>query len=195
MTIETFDQGDEKTWPDPKKPTHLHTYLPTYVCTSIREHPKGAILETCDLWDIWSEWSEDMTWHKKTKKCKDNFGDLWHLRHWLQFWQLRTWICENNCYLTIKSDSGQHLQFLQCLINTSCQWWSSFGPAHGWCNHFKQRCFYPIPSVMLCSQTILSKHLFRNVLENSFPYSIIAWLKCNQSRLSSSTAANLVPAK
>ena len=24
--------------------------------------------------------------------CKDNLGDLWHLRHWLQFWQLRTWI-------------------------------------------------------------------------------------------------------
>ena len=23
---------------------------------------------------------------------KDNPGDLWHLRHWLQFWQLRTWM-------------------------------------------------------------------------------------------------------
>ena len=23
---------------------------------------------------------------------KDNPEDLWHLRHWLQFWQLRTWI-------------------------------------------------------------------------------------------------------
>ena len=23
---------------------------------------------------------------------KDSPGDLWHLRHWLQFWQLRTWI-------------------------------------------------------------------------------------------------------
>ena len=32
--------------------THLHTYPPT----SVREHPKGAILETCDLADIWSKW-------------------------------------------------------------------------------------------------------------------------------------------
>ena len=42
------------------------TYLPTNAlqCTSIREHPKGAILETCDLWDIWSEWWGDMTWPK-----------------------------------------------------------------------------------------------------------------------------------
>ena len=47
-----------------KIPTYLHTYpptyLPTYLCTSIREHSKGAIQETCDLWDIWSEWWEDM---------------------------------------------------------------------------------------------------------------------------------------
>merc|ERR1712020_378362 len=32
-------------------PTHLPTYLPTYLCTSIREHPNGAILETLDLRD------------------------------------------------------------------------------------------------------------------------------------------------
>ena len=36
---------------------------------------------------------------------KGNFGDLWHLRHWLQFLQSRTWIHDNLCYLTIKSDS------------------------------------------------------------------------------------------
>jgi len=40
-------------------------------------------------------------------KYKDNFGDFGHVRHWLKFWQLRTWIPDNNCYLTIKSDSGQ----------------------------------------------------------------------------------------
>ena len=39
---------------------------------------------------------------------KDYPGDLWHLRHWLQFWQLRTWIHENLCYLTINCDTGQH---------------------------------------------------------------------------------------
>ena len=45
---------------------------------------------------------------------KDNPRDLWHLRHWLQFRQLRTWIHDNLCYLTIKSDTGQSPQFLRC---------------------------------------------------------------------------------
>ena len=45
---------------------------------------------------------------------KDNPGDLWHLRHWLQFWQLRTWIHDNLWYLTINCDTGQHSQLLQC---------------------------------------------------------------------------------
>ena len=31
---------------------------------------------------------------------------MWQLRHWLQFLQLRTWIHDNLCYLTIKSDTG-----------------------------------------------------------------------------------------
>ena len=41
--------------------------------------------------------------------------DWWHLRHWLQLWQLRTWIHDNLCYLTINCDTGQHTQFLRCL--------------------------------------------------------------------------------
>ena len=39
----------------------------------------------------------------------------WAIVHWLQFWQLRTLIHDNLCYLTIKSDIGQHSQFLRCL--------------------------------------------------------------------------------
>ena len=98
------------------------------------EHLLRAILETCDLWDICSEWWEDMTWPKKIDKDKykdkdkdndkdkdilrtppkSNPRDLWHLRHWQQFWQLRTWIHDNLCYLTINCDTGQHLQFLRC---------------------------------------------------------------------------------
>ena len=73
-TFVTFVQSDEKTWPDPKRLTYLHTYLPTYLpthlpthlWTSIREHPKGAILETLDCCDIWSEWWEDLTWPQMT---------------------------------------------------------------------------------------------------------------------------------
>ena len=32
--------------------TYSTTYLPTYLSTSLREHPKGVILEPCDLSDI-----------------------------------------------------------------------------------------------------------------------------------------------
>ena len=42
---------------------------------------------------------------------------MWHLRHWLQYRQLRTWIHDNHCYLTIYCDTGQHSQFLRCLVN------------------------------------------------------------------------------
>ena len=31
--------------------------------------------------------------------------------------QLRTWIHDNLCYLTIKSDTGQHSQFLRCFYH------------------------------------------------------------------------------
>ena len=39
---------------------------------------------------------------------------LWHLRYWLQYWQLRTLINGNLCYLTMNCDTGQHSQFLRC---------------------------------------------------------------------------------
>ena len=41
------------------------------------------------------------------------------MRHWLQFWQLRTWIHDNLCNLTINYDNEQHSQFLRCLTLTS----------------------------------------------------------------------------
>ena len=47
---------------------------------------------------------------------KQSSRDLWHLRHWLQYWQLRTWINDNLCYLTINCDTGQHSQFLRCFV-------------------------------------------------------------------------------
>ena len=41
---------------DLTKKTHLPTYIPnhqrTYLSTSIREHPKGGIQETCDNWHL-----------------------------------------------------------------------------------------------------------------------------------------------
>ena len=42
--------------------------------------------------------------------------NCWH------FTQLRTWIHYNNCDLTIKSDTGQHLQFLRCFLKKKISW-------------------------------------------------------------------------
>jgi len=133
------------TWPNKKSMTKTNTKTKTMTKTNtLREHLQRAILETCDLWDIWSGWWGDMAWPKKVNdkdKDKDNGKDntfrehlqranprylwplrqrdprdFWDLRHWLQFWQLRTWFHDNLCYLTIKSDTGQHSQFLRCFI-------------------------------------------------------------------------------
>ena len=81
VTFETFDQSDEKTWPDQKKDNYKDKYKDKY---------------------------------KKQRQWQRQIIDLWHLRHWLQYWKLRTWIHDNLCYLTINFDTGQHSQFLQC---------------------------------------------------------------------------------
>ena len=89
MTFETLDQSNEKTWPDPKRPTYL------------------CIVNCVRQWAL-------------TIAAQDDAGDLWHLIHLLQFWQLRTWIHDNFCYMTITSDSGQHSQFLRMFF---CKNW------------------------------------------------------------------------
>ena len=48
---------------------------------------------------------------------KDNLRYLWPLRHCIQFGQLRIWIHDNHCDLTIKSNTGQNSQMF-----TEAQW-------------------------------------------------------------------------
>ena len=55
-------------------------------------------------------------WDNFWQFWKDSPGDLWHLRHWLQFWQLRTWMHDNLWYQTINCDTGQHSQLLRCSL-------------------------------------------------------------------------------
>ena len=127
-TPETFDLWDiwSEWWEDMTWPKKTMTMTKT---NTFGEHVQRVILENCDLWDIWSEcwghttWSKKGQWqrqiHLKSTKCLKGHK-LWlvPLRHWLHFWQLRTWIHDNLCYLTIKSDTGQHSQFLRCLWHT-----------------------------------------------------------------------------
>ena len=102
------------TLPGPTRPTttaqnisHTQNVVPgtfSGIVSSIDTHLLECVIHNSDNWfchfDNW----------------KDNPGDLWNLRHWLQFWQLRTWIHDNLCYLTINCDTGQHSQFLRCFI-------------------------------------------------------------------------------
>ena len=63
VTYETFDQSDEKTWPDQEIPTYLHTYPPTYLPTyvpplenTLKERSKRLVtFETFDQ-------SDEKTW-------------------------------------------------------------------------------------------------------------------------------------
>ena len=115
---------DNKHWySDSQKdlPTHPPTYLPDHSLSHFWftvallfktpaapfEVPRGVV--------IWNP----IRRHNLTQKdnWKDNVVDLWHVRHWLQFWQLRPWIYDNNCFLTVNCDTGQHLQFLWCFQN------------------------------------------------------------------------------
>ena len=90
------------------------------------------------------------------------------LRHLLQYWQLRTWINDNLCYLTINCDTGQHSQFLRCfyvlchvlLWNFSVSFLKKGFPQHGF--------YSPIKAIVsllregLVTWTLLSP--------NNFPY-------------------------
>ena len=80
-----------------------------------------------DFWEIFRLWlcfiSGDKNWpswkddardqDNVSNKDKDNPTDIWD--NGGKFWQLRTSIHDNFCYPTIKSDTGQQSQFLQCL--------------------------------------------------------------------------------
>ena len=80
--------------------------------------------------------SDEVTWPDQK-----NFAMLWHLRHWLQYRQLRTWIHDNLCYLTINCDTGQHLQFLRCFKCFYCMALNT---------HFQTKFLLP---VLLCDRS------------------------------------------
>ena len=117
MTFRKVDQSDQGTFNSWQQKNTMTTTMTktkkkmtkTNTC---REHLQRAILaETCDVWDIRSQWWRDMTWPTERqwqwqRQLQRQISDLWYLRHWLQFWQLRTWIHVNLCYMTIKSDTG-----------------------------------------------------------------------------------------
>ena len=73
---------------------------------------------------LMTNFDDNFWWHFLMTIFDDLFStcDFWYLRHWLQYWQLRTWFHDNLCYLTINCDTGQHSQFLRFFIG---QIWST----------------------------------------------------------------------
>ena len=90
---------------------------------TLREHLQRAIIENCDLWVIWSEWCGEETWQKTKDKHKDNYKDHDKYITWLVS------LCEivdisdswEPEFMTIKSDTGQHSQFLRCFLKQGLQ--------------------------------------------------------------------------
>ena len=137
--------------------TYLPTYLPIYLSTYPPTHlPTWSLTEPLLTFDIKEQsWrlvtfetidqSDEKTWHDQkrptylcivncvrqwalTIAAQDDAGDLWHLIHLLQFWQLRTWIHDNFCYMTITSDSGTAFAILVMFfaktgLSGSSIWW------------------------------------------------------------------------
>ena len=64
--------------------------------------------------------------HNKDNEKDDTRDFERNLKHWLRLWQLKTWIHDSLCYLTIKRDTGQHSQFLiDNEIKAHCHWFLS----------------------------------------------------------------------
>ena len=78
-----------------------------------------------DLWNIWSEWwgdtedNEDNDNENERTPWKSDPSDLWPLRRWSHFWQLRTTTITFTVTLHFR---GQYSQFLQCFFLKRICW-------------------------------------------------------------------------
>ena len=130
-----FDQSDEEPWPK-NLPTHIPTYpptyLPTYLSTYLREHPQGAMVAFMTF-----DQSDEVTWPNQSQSQPTYY--LPTLQYWLKYWQLRTWINDNFCYLAInwirKKNLFQSSRWQQKLCFVYC--WSKSKPELN-----KQHLFY-----------------------------------------------------
>ena len=69
---------------------------------------------------------------------KDNPGDFWPLRHWLKFWQLRTWTHDNLCWqLRMTLDSIRNSFKFKTLLVLRENISSDMLPLHQLCGFFQ----------------------------------------------------------
>ena len=106
-------------WPITRTPGK-HSWTDLWSVVKLKRFMKIEYLNNDNLSDLCTAptYNEDLNWSKWGPNGDSFFSgdlletcDIWH---WLQYWQLRTWIYDNLCYLTINCDTGQHSQFLRC---------------------------------------------------------------------------------
>ena len=121
VTFETFDQSDEETSPDNFWWKFLVTIFgDNFWLQLFDDNFWWQFLMTIFWWQFLVTIFDDNFWKQFLMTLFDD--NLWwqfsdFLKHLLQFWQLRTWIHDNLCYLTINCDTGQHSQFLRCFFS------------------------------------------------------------------------------
>ena len=93
--------------------------------------------------------SDEVTWPDQKKHLR-------HLRQWLQYWQLRTWINDNLCYPTVNCDIRQHSQLLFLMYRLL----NFFKPYINFLTHT----FTSYPILIYLTHTF-GPHLNHNVLE------------------------------
>ena len=105
MTFETFHQSDEETWPVNFFSTFSKLFLNFF---SIFPQLFLNLFSTFSqlFFNFFSTFSQlfltfsHLFFLQFSFNFFSTFFNLWHLRHWLQYWQLRTWIHDNLCFLT-----------------------------------------------------------------------------------------------
>ena len=107
-----------------------------------------------------------------TETMTETWQGVWNCLH---FRQSRTWLQDNHCDLTIKSDTGQHSQFLRCFSSSSgsvlLAWvFALLGFRHG--SFLQPSCYHNLQK----SEVMLHLNLERNLIY-IYIWSVISLLK------------------
>ena len=131
VTFETYDQSDYETWPDQQKGSwqrqiqrQRQWQRQIHLENTFKERSSRLVtFETyvIMIYDLTNQKTITQPMTKtnentNTETMTETWQGVWNCLH---FRQSRTWLQDNHCDLTIKSETGQHSQFLRCFLNWS----------------------------------------------------------------------------